>query len=66
MLIYRRVFDYITSSWVILPFDTDPKKEAESIYLSDEQLKLTGLYKGYKPKSYSELTEEEKKLFIDD
>ena len=27
MLIYRRVFDYITSSWVILPFDTDPKRK---------------------------------------
>ena len=60
MLKHRKVYDYITKSWVVRPFETDPSK-VEIGTPSTEQLIAIGLVQGStKTKSYSELTEEEK------
>lgn len=65
MLIYKKVYDYITKSWVERPFETDPSK-VEIGTPTTEQLMAIGLVEGStKTKSYSELTDEERKLFTD-
>ena len=64
MLKHRKVYDYITKSWVVRPFETDPSK-VEIGTPSIEQLKACGLLKGYPVKSFSEMTPEEQKLFIE-
>lgn len=64
MIVMKKVFDLITKRWTELPFETDPRKE-ESVVLSNEQWEALGLNKGMKTKSFSEMTEEEQKLFID-
>lgn len=64
MLVYKKVFDLITKTWVTLPFETDPSM-VETNKPGKEKLKAIGHYKGMKTKSFSELTEEEQKLFTE-
>lgn len=65
MLIYKKVFDLITKSWVIRPFDTDPSRVEYSVP-GEAKLRAIGMYKGMKAKSWNELTPEEQALFLDD
>ena len=65
MLIYKKVFDLITKSWVTLPFETDPSR-VESNIPGEAKLRAIGHYKGMKGKSFSEMTPEEQALFLDD
>ena len=65
MLKYRKIFDLITKSWVLEPYDTDPSRE-ESNIPGEAKLKAIGHYKGMKGKSFSEMTPEEQALFLDD
>ena len=65
MLIYKKVFDLITKTWVTLPFETDPSRK-ESNIPGEAKLKAIGHYKGMKGKSFSEMTPEEQALFLDD
>ena len=65
MLIYKKVYDLITKRYVIRPFETDPSK-VESNIPGEAKLRAIGYYKGMKPRSFSELTPEEQKLFIDE
>ena len=62
MLEYRKVYDYITESWVWEPYETDPCR-VEYSTPGEAKLKAIGMYKGMKPKSWNELTPEEKALF---
>lgn len=62
MLEYRKVYDYITESWVWEPYETDPCR-VEYSTPGEAKLKALGMYKGMKPKSWNELTPEEKALF---
>ena len=62
MLKYRKIYDLITKSWVLDPYDTDPSRE-ESNTPGEAKLKAIGHYKGMKGKSFSEMTPEEQKLF---
>ena len=64
MIVIKKVFDLITKRWIELPFETDPSRVEPNIP-GEKKLKATGLYKGMKTKSFSEMTEEEQKLFID-
>ena len=65
MLKHRKIFDYITNSWVDDIYETDPSK-VEIGTPTTEQLIAIGLVEGStKTKSFSELTEEERKLFTD-
>jgi len=41
MLIYKKVFDIITNSWVELPFNTDPK-DTEVVEIDMEVWKKNG------------------------
>ena len=65
MLIYKKVFDLITKTWVTLPFDTDPSRVEYSVP-GEAKLKAIGMYKGMKTKSWNELTPEEQALFLRD
>ena len=65
MLIYKKVFDLITKTWVTLPFETDPSRK-ESNIPGEAKLKAIGHYKGMKSKSFSEMTPEEQALFLRD
>ena len=65
MLEYRKVYDYITKSWVWEPYDTDPSREESSIP-GEAKLKAIGHYKGMKGKSFSEMTPKEQALFLRD
>ena len=65
MLIYGNVFDFITGSWVLRPFDTDPDRVEYSVP-DEAKLRAIGMYKGMKAKSWNELTPEEQALFLRD
>ena len=65
MLKYRKIFDLITKSWVLEPYDTDPSRE-ESNIPGEAKLKAIGHYRGMNGKSFSEMTPEEQALFLDD
>lgn len=65
MLKYRKIYDLITESWVLEPYDTDPSRE-ESNIPGEAKLKAIGHYKGMKGKSFSEMTPEEQALFLRD
>jgi putative transposase len=47
MLVYKKVFDLITKTWVTLPFETDPSM-VETNKPGKEKLKAIGHYKGMK------------------
>jgi hypothetical protein len=64
MLKYRKIYDLITKTWVLEPYDTDPSRE-ESNIPGEAKLKAIGHYKGMKGKSFSDMTPEEQKLFTD-
>ena len=42
MLEYRKVFDYITNSWIELPFNTDPN-DTEIVKVDVEEWKKSGM-----------------------
>ena len=65
MLLYGNVFDFITGSWVLRPFDTDPSRVEYSVP-GEAKLRAIGMYKGMKAKSWNELTQEEQALFLRD
>jgi len=65
MLIYREVFDKLTGTWVEDPVQTDPSL-VETVVHTREQKLAMGAYKGMKGKSFSEMTPEEQKLFVND
>lgn len=64
MLKYRKIYDLITKTWVLEPYDTDPSRE-ESNIPGEAKLKAIGHYKGMKGKSFSDMTPEEQRLFTD-
>ena len=65
MLEYKKVYDYITESWVLRPFETDPSRVEYSVP-GEAKLRAIGMYKGMKAKSWNELTPEEQALFLRD
>jgi len=64
MLKYKKVYDLITKTWVTRPYDTDPGR-TESNIPGEKKLRAIGMYKGMKTKSFSELSEEDQKLFTE-
>ena len=54
MLIYKKVYDYVTNSWVELPFNTDPK-DTIKVKIDVEKWRKNGrIIGGEKTKSFTE------------
>ena len=64
MIIYKKVFDKLTGTWVEDPVQTNPEL-METVVLSEDKRKALNRAGGKRSKSFSELTEEEQKLFTE-
>jgi len=54
MLVYKKVYDYVTNSWVELPFNTDPK-DTIKVKIDVEKWRKNGrIIDGEKTKSFTE------------
>jgi hypothetical protein len=54
MLVYKKVYDYVTNSWVELPFNTDPK-DTIKVKIDVEKWRKNGrIIGGEKTKSFTE------------
>ena len=59
MLVYKKVYDYVTNSWVELPFNTDPK-DTIKVKIDVEKWRKNGrIIGGEKIKSFTEEDVEE-------
>jgi hypothetical protein len=59
MLVYKKVYDYITNSWVELPFNTDSKDTIKIKIDVDKWRKNGRIIGGEKIKSFTEENVEE-------
>ena len=59
MLVYKKVYDYITNSWVELPFNTDSKDTIKVKIDVDKWRKNGRIIGGEKIKSFTEEDVEE-------
>jgi hypothetical protein len=59
MLVYKKVYDYITNSWVELPFNTDSKDTIKVKIDVDKWRKNGRIIGGEKIKSFTEENVEE-------
>ena len=64
MIVYKKVFDKLTGTWVEDPVQTDPDL-METVVLSEAKRDALNRIGGKRSKSFSELTEEEQKLFTE-
>ena len=62
MIVYKKVFDKLTGTRVEDPVQTNPDL-METVVLSEAKRKALNKIGGKRSKSFSELTEEEQKLF---
>ena len=64
MIVYKKVFDKLTDTWVEDPVQTN-QDLMETVVLSEAKRKALNRIGGKRSKSLSELTEEEQKLFTE-
>lgn len=64
MIIYRKIFDKLTGTWVEDPVQTNPEL-METVVLSEEKRGALNRIGRKRSKSFSELTKEEQKLFAE-
>lgn len=62
MIVMKKVYDLITNSWVEIPEETDSSK-VEHVKLNREKVRAIGLYSGSKLKAFSDMSDDEQKLF---